>query len=35
MLCGEIDPTGGSVSICGMNANKNWSKVRSKIGYCP
>jgi len=35
MLCGEIVPSSGKISICGIDAIKNWRSIRSKIGYCP
>ena len=34
-LTGEVEPTSGSVKICGFDLQKNFQQARQTIGYCP
>ena len=34
-LTGGINPTSGEISICGMDVEKDFGKIRKLIGYCP
>lgn len=34
-LTGGITPTSGSITICGMDIDRDFSKIRKLIGYCP